>query len=67
MIWKVKVRDDEPDAIVLECNLVSLEQYRYSLIEILKDAIINTNSLDQDDIWNVLSIVQSMYEKGGQA
>ena len=67
MIQKVMVEDEELDAIVLECDIVTTEEYRHSLLEVLKCAVINTKHLNQAHVWNVLAIVQSMEKKGGQA
>lgn len=57
------------NAIVIETGLISAKEYRRSLINILKSAVLCDGDLEKEDVWNVLNVIQETEpkEEGGEA
>ena len=57
------------NAIVIETGLISAKEYRRSLINILKSAVLCDGDLEKEDVWNVLNVIQETdtKEEGGAA
>ena len=56
------------NAIVIETDLISAKEYRRSLINVLKSAVLCDGDLNKEDLWNVLNVIQETEpkEKGGE-
>lgn len=57
------------NAIVIETDPISAKEYRRSLINILKCALLWDGDLEKEDVWNVLNVIQETEpkEEGGEA